>query len=107
MPTKPRVHRPAHAASARRHTQRQYDATAQRRADHAFYCSDVWRRARAWHLAEHPLCVVCEAEDRGPVEAKVVDHIIPRKEAPELALSAENLQSLCLSCHSRKTARGQ
>ncbi|MEP0322884.1 HNH endonuclease [Bauldia litoralis] len=35
--------------------------------------------------------------------ANEVDHIRPVRDAPELAYDLENLQSLCGSCHSRKT----
>jgi len=32
-----------------------------------------------------------------------VDHLLPIKQAPELRLDLNNLQSLCRSCHRRKT----
>ena len=37
---------------------------------------------------------------RDGVSATLVDHIQTVKEAPDLAFSMENLQSLCDSCHS-------
>lgn len=43
-------------------------------------------------------CVQCKAV--GPLE---VDHIKPVRTHPELAFALDNLQSLCASCHSRKT----
>lgn len=43
-------------------------------------------------------CVQCGA--RGWLE---VDHIKPVRDAPELAFALSNLQTLCRSCHSRKT----
>lgn len=43
-------------------------------------------------------CVKCGA--RGRLE---VDHIEPVRLRPDLAFSLENLQSLCPSCHARKT----
>lgn len=43
-------------------------------------------------------CRECGA--RGRLE---VDHIQPVREAPELAYSLDNVQSLCRSCHTRKT----
>jgi hypothetical protein len=37
------------------------------------------------------------------VPAQQVDHIIPPEGDWQLQTSADNLQSLCVSCHSRKT----
>ncbi|MFZ5693902.1 MAG: HNH endonuclease [Pseudomonadota bacterium] len=44
-------------------------------------------------------CVKCGA--RGRLE---VDHIQPVRTHPERAFDLQNLQSLCASCHARKTA---
>ena len=43
-------------------------------------------------------CVQCGA--RGRLE---VDHVQPVRSHPELAFDLDNLQTLCASCHSRKT----
>ena len=43
-------------------------------------------------------CVQCGAQGR-----LEVDHIIPVRDAPERAFDLTNLQTLCPSCHSRKT----
>jgi len=43
-------------------------------------------------------CVQCG--QRGRVE---VDHIAPVRERPDLAFDVANLQTLCRSCHTRKT----
>ena len=43
-------------------------------------------------------CVQCGA--RGRLE---VDHIKPVRDAPDLAFELTNLQTLCVSCHSKKT----
>lgn len=53
-----------------------------------------WRKLRAAHLKRHPWCRLCGAE------ASDVDHIVPRRIAPERRLDPTNLQSLCKSCHS-------
>jgi 5-methylcytosine-specific restriction endonuclease McrA len=53
-----------------------------------------WRKLRAAHLAKHPWCRRCGAK------AIEVDHIEPRRLAPERRLDPTNLQSLCKSCHS-------
>lgn len=57
-----------------------------------------WTKLASWYRREHPFCEECAR--RGIVEAaKVVDHIIPVADAPELRLEVENLQSLCSGCH--------
>nr|WP_279327367.1 HNH endonuclease signature motif containing protein [Chelativorans petroleitrophicus] len=43
-------------------------------------------------------CVECGA--RGRLE---VDHVKPVRDRPDLAFALDNLQSLCVACHSRKT----
>lgn len=63
-----------------------------------------WRKARIRYLREHPLCVECLKENR-IVEATVVDHIIPHKGDMVLFWNESNWQSLCKSCHDRKTVK--
>ena len=61
-----------------------------------------WERARRQFLLEHPLCVTCERN--GIVTAaNEVDHIVPHRGDRVLFWDQSNLQSLCRSCHSRKT----
>lgn len=58
-------------------------------------------------LRSSPICADpfgVHAERREIVEAKHVDHIIPRNQGGSDAW--DNLQGLCHSCHSKKTARG-
>ena len=45
-------------------------------------------------------CVQCG--HRGRLE---VDHVVPVRTRPDLAFAVENLQTLCRTCHSRKTHR--
>ena len=73
------------------------DARRQRGSSKIYGAS--WRKIRSAHLMDHPLCVICGEP------AQVVDHVIPHKGNPELFRNPDNLQSLCGSCHSRKTAR--
>ena len=62
-----------------------------------FYRSSPWVRLRAKHIARQPACVRCG----GP--GKVVDHIVTVRKAPHRALDPTNLQTMCLSCHSKST----
>lgn len=64
-----------------------------------------WRALRSWWIENHPICVECEK--RGIIRAaEHVDHIKPFDGLNDLKrLDIDNLQSLCQSCHSKKTAR--
>lgn len=53
-----------------------------------------WRKLRAAHLKQNPYCVRCGEW------ATDVDHIVPRRIAPERRLDPSNLQSLCKRHHS-------
>ena len=68
------------------------------------YCSDRWRRFRAVQLSLSPLCVLCEAAGR-ITAADCVDHVRPidGPHDPRF-LDFNAVQSLCSSCHSKKTA---
>lgn len=78
-----------------------------------FYQSMPWRRLRNVYIANNPLCVMCKA--KGIItRATVVDHIrqINREQPYNTIeglyphpLDAENLQSLCESCHNRKSGK--
>ena len=71
--------------------------------DNRFYQSKVWRSLRNEYIKQNPLCVYCQSN--GIIkEAKVVDHIIPILMGGN-SLSVTNLQSLCDSCHARKSAK--
>lgn len=63
------------------------------------YDSVRWRTSRRRHLAEHPLCVICERQGR-TTAATVVDHTIPHKGDPLLFWDRSIWQSLCATCHS-------
>lgn len=56
-----------------------------------------WRRLRMGVLAEIPWCQVCGQP------ATDVDHILPKSRGG--TDHRENLQSLCHSCHSKKTKK--
>jgi 5-methylcytosine-specific restriction endonuclease McrA len=61
-----------------------------------FYKSKEWRKLRQRAISRYGTrCRMC-----GVVDRKIyIDHIIPRRSAPHLALSIDNLQALCERCH--------
>lgn len=68
----------------------------------AFYSSAAWRRLRVIVLNSQPLCQRC-SKNNVVSAANVVDHILPWQWGGSKT-DKGNLQSLCLSCHSVKTA---
>lgn len=58
-----------------------------------------WRRLRLSVLDEFPACAKCNSP------ATQVDHIIPAVTGRIDFFDRGNLQSLCASCHSKKTRR--
>jgi 5-methylcytosine-specific restriction protein A len=75
---------------------------------HSRHGNDVydrdWKRLRNAFIRSNPLCVECE-KDNKIIEATDVDHITPIAIAPHRRLDSTNLQSLCHSCHSKKTSQ--
>lgn len=63
-----------------------------------------WRNARNAYVVRHPLCVLCRAKGVA-VAASVVDHIVPHNGDDWLLWCQDNWQSLCSTCHQRKTNR--
>ena len=57
---------------------------------------------RAAQLLLDPFCAECAKQGRR-VRASDVDHIRDHKGNAKIFFDANNLQSLCHSCHSRKT----
>ena len=68
-----------------------------------WYKLPIWVSVlRPEQLIREPFCRECAR--RGlRVPASDVDHIVPHRGDWDLFTAAENLQSLCHSCHSRKT----
>jgi 5-methylcytosine-specific restriction enzyme A len=62
----------------------------------------LWRKLRVIYLREHPLCVHCQQHGM-IVAATEVDHIIAKRNGG--SNDDDNLQALCKSCHSKKTAK--
>lgn len=78
------------------------DRSEYHRANNYFYSSARWRGFRLWFLRRSPLCVGADCNQ----PATQVDHITPIFEGGA-RFSAENCQSLCTSCHSKKTRSAQ
>ncbi len=68
------------------------------------YNSPQWRAMRAAQLAREPWCADCLADNRHVV-ATEVDHKQSHHGDPDLFFDETNLQSLCKSHHSSKTAK--
>ncbi len=63
-----------------------------------------WQQARLVHLRHEPLCRECAKVNR--VEAGTdVDHIVSHRMDMGLFWDRSNWQTLCRSCHSKKTAK--
>jgi len=97
MPTAPKTFRPKHAQVAAK------VARAAKQTD-PFYLSSAWRRLAAVVKAEEPCCRECEKAGRAE-PTRLIDHIKPRSQRPDLELVRENLQGLCIGCHNVKTAK--
>lgn len=78
-------------------------ATRTKNDNRKIYDSSKWRyQLRPMKLRNTPFCEVCMDEDR-LTEAKEVDHVKPISEGGE-PFEIGNLQSLCVSCHAKKSA---
>ena len=80
---------------------------AQRRESaewHDLYLLPIWKdKLRPGQLIREPFCRECWQLRRERVPATDVDHIVPHRGDMDLFLDPDNLESLCHSCHSRKT----
>ena len=71
-------------------------------ANNPLYVSRAWRVLRARVLAANPMCKQCL--ERGiRVRVTCVDHILPVRLRPDLALVESNLRSCCVSCNKRNS----
>jgi 5-methylcytosine-specific restriction protein A len=85
---------PRHLAAKRR----RYDQE-QRPERHKLYHSARWQQLRKIKLNLNPIC-----EDCKDALAEQVHHRLSVDQRPDLAFDLANLESLCASCHSTKTA---
>ncbi|MFP4539129.1 MAG: AAA family ATPase [Dichotomicrobium sp.] len=92
-------------ARARAQKQRQRDLDRRRGSAHKRGYTRQWAAYAARYKLRHPLCVHC-AEDGIDTLTEAVDHIQPVSGPDDpLFWDEDNHQSLCRTCHSRKTAR--
>lgn len=91
-----------HRKAARAEAARTYNRNSRDMELQKFYDSSAWRALRKLKLQRNPMCEICYADGR-LTEATIVDHIVAVKDSDEGRLDIANLQSVCLSCHSRKT----
>lgn len=96
MPNRPGRYRPPFRVAVAAAPDRRPSASARGYDAH-------WRDARLAYLAEHPLCVKCEAKGL-TVESTTVDHVVAHKGDPVLFWNKANWQALCKPCHDYKTA---
>jgi 5-methylcytosine-specific restriction protein A len=68
-----------------------------------FYNSKKWRSLRNYYYSMNPLCEECERAGY-IIEGRDVDHIIPMRFGGSQT-SLSNLQTLCKTCHARKSGK--
>lgn len=89
------------SAESTKAAQAAYDR--RRGKDRQWYGKTQWRKVREAFLKENPLCVDCQSA--GQYEpANEVHHKIRRKDNESLQFDFDNLEALCHSCHSKRTA---
>ncbi|KAA3639437.1 MAG: HNH endonuclease [Proteobacteria bacterium] len=102
MPSKPKTHRISKGKSHKDELRRKRDIKqAKIRQSKRMYNtgSKAWQSIRNSQLSQYPLCADCL--DKGLTRsANVVDHI----DGNSWNNDPSNLQSLCSTCHNRKTA---
>ncbi len=69
----------------------------------SLYNTTHWQKTRERKLRKNPLCEICLKRGK-LVKASEIDHITPWREIESFFCKFSDLQSLCKSCHSRKTA---
>jgi 5-methylcytosine-specific restriction protein A len=107
-PPRPCVHRGCpRLQPCPNHARRQRPSSTTRRLREPgkrLYDRRAWRAARKAYLAQHALCVACEAQGRMCL-ATDVDHIEPHKGDRDKFWRRENWQALCAMHHGQKTRR--
>ena len=80
--------------------------TEERWTNQQEYKSPFWKATKRSQLSRQPLCAACLL--RGVIcQADHVDHVFPWTQIGKHAFTRNIYQSLCLNCHSHKTALEQ
>jgi len=99
MPQSVPTHRPLWQPT-KQERDRYYGRLRRGKDNRAFYHTAAWLGARLLKLTTNPYCELCL--QRGMyVPATHVHHIIEIDTDSSMALDIENMQSLCISCHSK------
>lgn len=86
------------------HKPREQPRSAEAQAYRRWYSLDIWTKdLRPTQLMREPFCRECSRHGRRVI-ATDVDHIVDHKGDWSKFIDRDNLESLCHSCHSRKTA---
>lgn len=85
----------------KRLTDKQYNQYGRDNFTKSFYKTPEWLYAKRQQLNAHPFCEECLKAGKR-TKATMVDHIVPIKQGGD-RFATSNLQSLCWSCHSRKS----
>ena len=104
MPYLPESNNKKEIAERKRVFTKQYDE--QRGSPHERGYDSAWRRTRLYHLTSNPFCYDCLRRHIF-MPASDVHHIKKLSLHPELKHDPINLMSLCASCHSIRTAKGE
>lgn len=91
-----------HFKEVEKKRQKLYDRYQRNKKIARFYSNARWQKLRDRKLKNDPLCEHCLPDVVTP--ATEVDHIIPVEVDWSRRLDWNNLQSLCHSCHMKKTA---
>lgn len=100
MPMRPPRHQP-YKIKTEQQRKKEFDTTRESAPKRGY--GRRWQSLAKRVRQEEPLCRCCLALGITKATAEV-DHIIPHKGDQTLFWDRGNLQGLCKSCHSRKTA---
>lgn len=89
---------------AHRTRRRGTDQRRPERTTDPFLSSAAWQKLRKAKLQANPLCECCEKAGR-TTAAQQVHHKRARQDAPDLVLDANNLESVCFTCHRAYTVK--